>query len=302
MRAFLWTALLVSFTAAPLMAQQESSDAIGPITIVPNQASQSSLAEVQRWQEKLQSATAEIDFIETPLSDALQFVSEQIDVPIRIDQRALDDVGFDIETEVTLKTPQLAANTLLQLLLREVSLTYLVDSTGVVVTTWETVESRLVRRVYPIGDLVHEGPLSDPDYLIKVITSTVEIPLWENVGGPASMNHYQNTLIVDQTDEAHRKIESLLARLRQVKQQPSDAYATAALSVHPLGDQAKDVDAKLNSVRVPIEFIEVPLEDVTEFLADISEIPIHLDGHGLSDIGIHGDCTITHRPSRTSMR
>ncbi|MFN3151052.1 hypothetical protein [Bremerella sp.] len=302
MRAFIWTALLVLLPTASVAAQDTSSNAFGSITIVPNQALQTSLAEEQRWQGKLQKATAEIDVIEARLGDALKWVSEQIEVPIRIDQRALDDVGLDVDTPVTLKTPQLAADSLLQILLREVMLTYRIDSTGVVVTTWEAAESRLIRRVYPIGDLVNEGPLSDPHYLIGVITSTVEVPLWEYLGGPASINHYQNSLIVDQTNQAHDKIQHLLAQLRQVKKQPSDAYATEALYVNPPGDQAKDIEAKLNSVRVPIEFIETPLEDVIAFLADVSEISIHLDRNSLADIGIPVEQPITIQANELSVK
>lgn len=302
MRAFVWTALLVSFLSTSLMAQDESSKGFDPIKIVPDQASQSSLKEVERWKVKLRNATTEIDVIETSLSDALQWVSEQIDVPIRIDHRALEDVGLEVDTEVTLKTPTLEADTLLQLLLREVVLTYRVDSTGVVVTTREAAESRLVRHVYPIGDLVNEGPLSNPEYLIGVITSTVEVQLWEHLGGPASINHYQNSLIVDQTNQAHDKIENLLAQLRQVKKLSSDAYATTALYVYPPGDQAADVQAKLNSVRVPIEFSETPLDDVTGFLADVSEISIHLDKQSLSDMGIADDQPITIQAKELSVK
>lgn len=292
MRAFVWTALLVGLIVSPTAAQEKSTEAFGPIKIVPNQASQSSFAEIERWQKKLRTTKADIHIIDTQLSDALQFISQQIDVPIRIDHRALEEDGIDINAEISLETPKLAADTLLQLLLRELVLTYRIDATGIVATTWEEAQGNLDRRVYPIGDLVNRGPQSEPEDLIEVITSTVEPHLWEVLGGPASITHFQNSFIVDQTYEGHRQVQSLLERLREVKNLSSDSYATKSLAAFPPDQQTADVEAKLNSVRIPTEFADLPLNEVTAFLSNSSEIPILLDKKGLQDLGIAVDMPI----------
>ncbi len=289
MRVLLSLALLVSLTTTPLLAQEESGEAFDLIKIASPEGLQTSLDLVQKWEKKLESAKVEIDVIDTRLRDALQVVSEQIEVPIRIDQRALDDNGQDAETEVTLRTPKVAADTLLPILLKEVRLTYRIDTTGVVVTTWEAAESNLVRRVYPVSDLIHQGPQSDPGYLMEVITSTVEPSQWEQLGGPAVITHFQNNLIVDCVEKTHKKVESLLARLREVKNLSNDSYSTAALYAFPEDSKAADIEAKMNSVRVPTEFIDLPLEEVLAFLSDTSEIPIVLDKRSLAEIGISPD-------------
>ncbi|PQO26695.1 hypothetical protein C5Y96_19615 [Blastopirellula marina] len=289
MRAFLGTTLLIALAATGLMAEDKAGHALRPIKIIPHQASQTSFAEAQKWQKKLRTTKADINVIDTPLRDALQFISEQIDVPIRIDHRSLDEVGLNSDAELTLETHKLAADTLLQLLLRQISLTYRIDSTGVVVTTWDAAEANMVRRVYPVGDLINVGPQSDPDYLIDVIVTSVDTPQWEELGGPASITHFQNSLIVDHTNKAHRKVESLIARLREVKNLSSDSYATQALSAFPPDEQTADVEAKLNSVKITVDFIDLPLEDVTAFLAKTSEVPILLDKETLAEIGIATD-------------
>lgn len=302
MRAFLWTTLLVALAATPVMAQDKAVPALRPIKIIPHQASQSSLAEVQKWQKKLRTTKADINVIDTRLADAMQLVSEQIDVPIRIDQRSLDEVGLNGDAELTLETHKLAADTLLQLLLRQIQLTYRIDSTGVVVTTWEAAEGSLVRRVYPVGDLINNGPQSNPEYLIDVIVSSVENSMWEQLGGPASITHFQNSLIVDQTNKAHRKVESLIDRLREVKNLSSDAYATQALSAFPPDEQTADVEEMLNSAKITVDFKGLPLEDVTAFLAKSSEIPILLDKEALSVIGIEADQPIDIEAKDLSLR
>lgn len=302
MRAFLWTTLLVAFAATPLMAQDDTDQALRPIKIVPHQASQSSFADAQKWQKKLRSTQANINLIDTHLGDAMQSISKQINVPIRIDHRSLDEVGLNSDVELTLETPKLAADTLLQLLLRQVQLTYRIDSTGVVVTTREAAESNLFRRVYPVGDLINSGPQSDPEYLIDVIVSTVDTPQWEELGGPASITHFQNNLIVDHTNKAHRKIESLLAQLRKVKSLSSDSYETQALSAFPPDEQTADVEAKLNSVKITVDFMDLPLEDVTQYLSKTSETPILLDKEVLSEIGIATDQPINMTAKDLTLR
>ncbi|WDI43099.1 hypothetical protein [Bremerella sp. P1] len=302
MRAFPFSALLLVFFVSPTWAQEEPGEAFRSIKIVADPAAQASQAQVQRWHEKLRNAKSELEVIDSPLSDALQFVSEQADIPIRVDQRALDDIGVAGDVPVSLNARNISTRSLLRLLLQELDLTYLVDSTGVVVTTWEVAESRLVRRVYPVSDLIHEGPLSDPDILIGVITSSVEAHLWEHLGGPGSISCFQKSLIVDSTDLAHRNIESLLTRLREVKELSSDSYTTASVSVFPSQQQSADLEAKLNSTHVPIEFIDVSLEEVTDFLSDVSEIPIHLDRRSLSDVGYSTDLPITIQAKELSVK
>lgn len=293
MRAPVWTAMLLAFAATPLMAQEQSSAEISPIKVVSDQVSKSSFEQVDAWQQKLKSARAEIDVIEVPLLDALQFVSDRIEIPIRIDERSLAEVGIQTDAEISLQVPEMAAETLLQLLTRELILTYRVDTTGIVITTWEEAESEMHLRFYPVDDLVGDGPQKDYHYLIDVITTCVETPMWEQLGGPGTIKHYQNGLIVDQTYQTHRKLEGLLARLREVKNLSGDQYSTRSLAAFPQDPRTQEVESKLKSVHMPIEFIETPLQEAIDFLGHVSEIPIRLDKRYLTEVGLALDKPIT---------
>jgi len=293
MRIFLWTALLLALAASPLFAQENAGSKIGQVKTVPDEAAQSVLAKVESWRKQLQQKKATLDVQKAPLSDALQVISEQIEIPIRIDQRAFDEVGLTIDAQVTLQANNISAQSLLKHLLRQWDLTYRIDATGVVITTYDVAESQLERRIYPIGDLIRRDALSYPEYLKGVVTSAVDSSQWEHLGGPATIKHFRDNLIIDCTGQTHNKIESLLARLREAKSLSSDEYPTAALSVFPPGNQAADVEARLNSVRLPVQLIDVPLQEAIDLLADTSDIRMILDTRSLSEIGIRPEEPIT---------
>jgi len=160
-----------------------------------------------------QSAT--VSFHETPLGEAADFLGRQYNLPIVVDVRALDDVGFDGHEPVSLRVSRVPLQTVLDLVLQSLDLTWTVRGEAVLITTPEKAEGRLRTECYPIHKLVDVHGQSPPtaEDLIEIVTTTVAPETWNDVGGRGSIGMYRNVLVVSQTDRVQEKIARLLKDL-----------------------------------------------------------------------------------------
>lgn len=303
MRASLWMGLLgLMIVAGPSFAEENSEGGIQAIQLAPAATTQQMLQQIDAWEKKLQTTKARIDVIEAPLTDALTVLSEQTEIPIRIDVRALDDVGLSGDMPITFHSPEMTTETALKLLLREVVLTFRVDSSGVVVTTQEESERSLRLKFYPVDDLSGNDTAEGFDQLRDLIITCIEPPSWEDLGGPGTIRRFQNGLLVNQRYEIHRMLEGLLTQLREMKQQPGEKYSTASRSVFPDEDRAEKVEAQLKSTQIPIDFIETPLQEVVEYLSHVGHVPIHVARGSLDEIGMSVDQPISLTLNKVSLK
>jgi hypothetical protein len=104
------------------------------------------------------SEPATIELFDTPLSEAISFLERQLDVDIFIDKRALEDAAIPTDVPVTLAMNGHPAELLLELMLRELRLAYVVRSGLIIVTTPDVAEEMLEVRVYDVGDLIAGYP------------------------------------------------------------------------------------------------------------------------------------------------
>ena len=186
-----------------------------------------------RIEAALESPT-QLEFIETPLQDVIDYLKDQHRIEIQIDTRALADVGIGTDTPVTRNLKDVSLRSALRLTLHELGLTYLIQDGVLMITTPEEAETRLKTVVYPVADLVMDyrtksgETWSDFDSLVEIITATVCPMTWDEVGGPGSVvsNNIGNTktLVVSQTDDIHEQIKDILTQLRRVAQTPSPGY------------------------------------------------------------------------------
>ena len=161
--------------------------------------------------------------IEARLGEVVAILSRQSGLDIRIDRRALDDVGLTTDTPVTFRSDDLPLWAALDLLLQPVELEWTIRHQVLIISTPEEVESNLMTRVYPVGDLVWtdhgDEILEDYDSLIHAITATIAPDTWSSVGGPGSIEQFGPTksLTVSQTIKIHAKVENMLLSLRQAR-------------------------------------------------------------------------------------
>ncbi|NND97313.1 MAG: hypothetical protein HKN47_08305 [Pirellulaceae bacterium] len=160
-----------------------------------------------------------VRFIETPLQDAVMQLSNQSQIPMVVDRRALEEIGLTPDTPVVMEIESVSLRSLLRLMLRELDLTYMVKDEILQITTIEAAEQNLVGRIYfleatglPIGDLGHA---------IAVIQSTIVPDTWESLGGPSTMvpllqgQGNRPALLISTTTDVHEQIGDLLRLMRE---------------------------------------------------------------------------------------
>jgi hypothetical protein len=116
-----------------------------------------SLAEITPAEAKIRQALAastNVEFIETPLNQAVDYLKDLHGIEIQLDTRALERAAMSSEEPVTAQMRGVSLQTALRLLLRPLDLTYVVDDDVLLITTVEVAEQRVVTRVYPVEDLV----------------------------------------------------------------------------------------------------------------------------------------------------
>ena len=118
---------------------------------------------------KLKKRIGTIDFQDMPLTDALEYISDQIEVDIVINQVALAEEGLSTEEPVTLKLKyaDAAAATVLDLILENLNLKYTIRDGFVYVQTELAASDDLQVRVYDVADLLRgvesiKRPASQP--------------------------------------------------------------------------------------------------------------------------------------------
>lgn len=174
-------------------------------------------------EEALKSPTA-LEFAETPLTDVVNFLEDAHKIEIQLDRKALDDNGVAHDTPITRNLKAVPLRSALNLVLRELDLTYVVRDDVLLITSREEAEGRQITRVYRVDDLT-----ASPDgfgskglkleELVKTVSSCVCPTTWSPVGGPGVIAGISpgcaDLLVVTQDYHVHREIAALLASLRE---------------------------------------------------------------------------------------
>lgn len=168
-----------------------------------------------------------LDFKDTPLADVLEEIETTHQLQIRIDQRALDDIGVDSGTPINMKLKDVTLGSALDLILNDLDLTYLVDSEVLLITSVEEAETRLELVIYPVNDLLPEGPFDHKD-MIQLMHTTVSPTSWDIVGGPGSIVGFRDSIVASQTEQVHKEIYEFLQGLRQLTPYEGRAHSKAA--------------------------------------------------------------------------
>ena len=103
--------------------------------------------------DALKSPT-ELEFVETPLADVIDYLKTYHQIEIQIDTKALSDVGITPDERITKSLKGISLRSALRLTLRDLDLTYMIQDEVLLVTTPEEANGRLTTKVYPVADLV----------------------------------------------------------------------------------------------------------------------------------------------------
>src|SRR5262249_39114375 len=134
-----------------------------------------------------------IEFVEEPLADVVNDLKDLLEIEMQLDTRSLEDAGIPIDTPISLpRIKDVSLRSLLGLLNKKYGLRYLIQNDMLLLTSHDAVEDQanLVRKVYPVGDLVGGG--DDYSSLLNAITTTVEPNSWQSVGWITSLMDLAN--------------------------------------------------------------------------------------------------------------
>ncbi len=181
-------------------------------------------ANVAAIEKALDSAT-QIEFVETPLQDVVDYLKDYHHIEIQIDAKALKDAGIEPTAPITKNLKGISFRSALNLILREIGLTYVIQDEVLLITTPKEAETQLTTKVYPVADLVackdSKGESwDDYDTLSDAITGTIQPTTWDQNGGPGSISGASlgtaKVLIVSQTRPVHGQITDLLQQIREI--------------------------------------------------------------------------------------
>jgi hypothetical protein len=126
-----------------------------------------------------------IEFLETPLNQVLEFLSDAAAVQMHLKTRALDDVGIDQDTPMTLNLKDVSVETGLDLLLDDLQLDFAIDRGLVIISTPKDLQAKSVVRVYPLhallADLPPEQMEREAGHLAGIIAAQVAPDTWGKV-------------------------------------------------------------------------------------------------------------------------
>jgi type II secretory pathway component GspD/PulD (secretin) len=179
--------------------------------------------------------TVTLNFTDAPLKQVIDDIRGWTDINIYIDQPALHQEGVNMEHLVSVKLEKVSLKSALNLILRQVHLTYIIKDEVLQITSESAARSRLERVTYQVGDLIipipnssgnasiHESNATQTceEQLIKLITKTVEPPSWSDMGGPGTIDWHPLTksLVINQTPDVQEQILDMLNSLRRQQNQ-----------------------------------------------------------------------------------
>lgn len=175
--------------------------------------------------ENILDEPTEIEVIEAPLTDVIEYLKSRHHIEIQLDNKSLEEAGVATDTQITRNLKGISLRSALRLILRDLELTYVIRDDVLLITTVSNAETIMETRVYPVGDLLH-GParVSDrvaAETLMELIQAVVAPTTWSEVGGTGSIKYWPEgqSLVASQTADVQGELCHLLAAMRKLRSQ-----------------------------------------------------------------------------------
>ena len=162
----------------------------------------------QQLHASLADETSQV-FINAPLEEALQAISELHNLPIVVDKRALEEIGLTPSAPVTLDLHNVTLRSFLRLMLHDLDLTYVIKDEVIQITSTEAAENNLVLKMHILPKIVAEKS----DVVLHALQSTVQSDTWDVAGGPSTAVAIDSVLAVSTTGDVHDQIDDFLTKL-----------------------------------------------------------------------------------------
>lgn len=205
------------------------TDAVDPVAVDPITA---------KIRAALDRPLEAYNFQDTPLSEVVDYLATVSSLPIAIDVRQLEANGKSVDTPISSRGNNVSLATALKRLLRPLDLSWTISAQTLVIAPADGLSNRLSVRFYPVNDIISHPDVANSElerYAELVRSNLTNLVIdWAENGGAASVVVVPelNALCVNQTWEAHRKVEDLLRQLRKSKQHSSTARLARGLTGH----------------------------------------------------------------------
>jgi len=248
-------------------------------------------------EKEVQTALAkrvDFNFEETSLKQVAKELGRTSGVDIELDTRALDDMGYDAETKLSLRARGISVSAGLYHLLRPLDLTWRIRGRAVEITTPEAAELDLTTRFYDVNDLAStygDATPLDTDSLIDMIEATIEPTLWDCVGGPGAVIAFRELLVISCTSKTHNEIGRLLSILRQLAHAYAEKPVNTVIEPVALSSTAADeaVRLALDAKTISVNLKNVTLDEAADTIAKLSDVPIVIDRSALEYEGWYAE-------------
>ena len=222
------------------------------------------------WEENILKALQQktrMDFVRTPLVEVAAYLSNLHQIPIHCDANELDNYGLNGDEPITYKGHPVSLQRNLELMLKELELSWTLRDGGLIITTSEAANVEMVPYIYlSLLDV-------SADAVIESVTRRLEPDSWEDVGGPAGIESLsKKVFIISQSHQVHLTIQNDF----------KDALQLIRLS-DLQGNLPED---KFLSSKVTSSFIETPLNDAIKLLQEKHQFVAHLDKQELEALGL----------------
>jgi hypothetical protein len=177
----------------------------------------------EKIKNALQSPT-QMEFVETPLCDVIDYLKDHHKIEIQLDTRALNEMGISSDTQVTKNLKGISLRSALRLLTADLGLTYVIRDEVLLITSAEQAAQTLCKRVYDVADLVpveerKEGGAFDA--LANMVAKAGKIDTASKESGAAWIASFRTAetavIVVCQTEELQEEIATLLGEVRESK-------------------------------------------------------------------------------------
>lgn len=175
-------------------------------------------SDAERFIEKALDKSVNISFQNTPLTEVVALFAKQLSINAVLDHEALTEEGIAADTPVTFQLTQITGRSALELLLRPIQLSAVIDNEVLLVTTASREKEKFVSHTYPVSDLI--GPNEDFQSLMMMLETSTSGPWMNRDGEGGTMAELQTagSLVVRQTLAGQRQVLNLLRQQREAQQ------------------------------------------------------------------------------------
>lgn len=178
---------------------------------------------------KLMTQEVDYSFVETPLVEVADYLSEQFDIPVIIDQVALDDLAMDKDYPLSLTIKGVTLKSALKLMLEPNELSYMIENEVLHITTRDRLFASYSTRVYSAEELGLDPEAAEKlirNHIIMASEDEVEIIYCSQVGDVIVLRG--NQMAHDLIEETFQKIASKSKRnditVDEITEVPAPVY------------------------------------------------------------------------------